>query len=136
MKFVIAGLARLAFLAAGILLVPACTLQSPSVGALGAGPSQSYRVVLLVRCRGCRVFYTAGDDREEVRVEGMWKKTVRVRNVASRFVQLTATPTNAQGYVEHAYIEVDGKIVAEERRNSAAGASEQVTLGVPLEKRR
>jgi len=114
----------------------ACSMQAPGLADLGAGASESFRVTYSVRCRECRVFYTTGEDGESVDVEGSWSKTVRIRNSVLGFVRLSASPTGGTGYVERAYIDVDGKKVAEERRDSSGGFDSNVSLSAPLTKSR
>lgn len=114
----------------------ACGMRTPSAEMMGAGRGESFRVGYSVRCRQCRVYYTNGLEQESVEVSGAWNKTVRIRNTTTGMVVLSASPTNSPGYVERAYIEVDGEIVAESRSNNSGTFSGNVDLTAPLVKRR
>ena len=112
--------------------VAGCGLQLPTPGMMGVGQGESHRVGYVVRCRECRVFFTEGREREEVAVVGSWSRTVRIRDPETRVVRLTAVPSRTPGYIEHAYIEIDGAKVAEERRNGTSPSTDQVTLSAPI----
>jgi hypothetical protein len=91
----------------------------------GFGAFDGYVVAYLVECRGCTVFYTGGE--EVVQIDGLWTETVQVSADGLDVVTLTANPTSEFAFVRRAYIEVDGRVVASERRDEA-----DVVAGVSL----
>lgn len=117
------------------LSTPSCSLQLPGLTSPGSAPFGVFRVTYLVRCQECRVYFTAGGAPQRVYVKGIWSNTVSIRDPMTRAVILTATPTNSLGYIQHAYIEVDGAIVAEERHDSPARPDVDVTLSATLDRR-
>ena len=113
-------------------LAAACSVL-PWSGAPGVpGGTAAHRVVYTVRCDQCRIGYTTGTGMAEAEAKGMWSKTVNLQTTVNGVVTLTAFPTTAASLVSHAYIEVDGKKVAETRRNTRAVFSDEVTLTARL----
>lgn len=130
-------------LGASVLTLCSCSLPQPTMGGVGGsggvagtdsgaglGSFSTYRVAYLVQCRGCLVYYTGAED-EAVEVDGTWTETVRVRSDVSPSVFLTANPEADLGYVTRAQIEIEGQVVAEERR-AAGSLTGEVTLMAPL----
>jgi len=64
--------------------------------------------------------------------KGLWSQTVNLQTSVNGTVVLTAYPSTAASLVSHAYIEVDGKRLAETRRNTRGPFSEEVTLTARL----
>lgn len=116
-------------LLATTLLMPGCGIFPT----LAPGGGATHQVTYVVRCDECRVAYSVSNDRmEEAAARGMWTKKVAMSRSLSGTVRLTATPTRTGSLIRHAYIQVDGDILAETRRDSRAMFSDEVNLSAPL----
>lgn len=109
-----------------------CAL-SPGVRPDDAAGIAGHHVRYSVMCEACQVAYTTGADFESEDIKGSWSKTVAISGSATRVVSLTVTPARIGILVQRARIDVDGRRMAEEGRDSMAAFGDQVTLTVTLD---
>ena len=115
-------------------LATAVTLGACAFGArMAPGGEATHQVRYTVRCEECSVAYTSSNQQmKEAAVRGLWHTTVGISTSVTGTVMLTATPTTSAGIIYHAYIDVDGKILAESRQDSRGMFSDAVTLTARL----
>lgn len=97
------------------------------------GATMAHQVTYTVRCDACSVAYTdAQSAMRRHEMKGVWTTTVALQTNLTGSVMLTARPTRSTALVSHAYIEVDGKKVAEARHETRGMFSDEVTLTARL----
>ena len=104
----------------------------------GPGPDRSagiaaHHVRYSVMCEACQVAYTTGADFASENIKGSWSKTVEISGSVTRVVSLIVTPARTGILVQRARIDIDGRRMAEEGRNSLEAFGDQVTLTVMLD---
>ena len=99
----------------------------------GAAGIAAHHVRYAVMCEACQVAYTTGTAFASEDIKGSWSKTVEISGSVTRVVSLTVTPARTGILVQRARIDIDGRRMAEEGRNSLAAFGDQVTLTVTLD---
>jgi len=103
----------------------------------GPGPDRTagiaaHHVRYSVMCEACQVAYTTGTAFASEDINGSWSKTVEIGGSVTRVVSLTVTPARTGILVQRARIDIDGRRMAEEGRNTLEAFGDQVTLTVTL----
>ncbi len=124
---------RLGLLVCMALSTAGCGVNPRLVGGGGvtrgdATEEPSATIFYRVECTRCMIRFTTGPlGVGGVESKGVWSRTVRVpRRVAS--VTLEATPIDAEDFVEHASIRVDGRIGAQKTNDPETSRGAEVKI--------